>query len=153
MDNEKEIVKADKSYRRKLLLSYMVAIFVGIIVWNFAIPPLLTNLENLPNKARIETKESISHLVMLSFIPVAIYVIIFGRRVCRYKAIPYPGMKVLRDTVIVTGKKAIFRGKCLIILGVVTIFLTVVSMICTHYIVLHFKHFPLFRSVFYGTEI
>jgi hypothetical protein len=93
----------------------------------------------------------ISHLFLLCFIPVAVYVIIIGRRTCRYKAIPYPGMRVIRDTVVVTGKKAIIRGKGLIILGIVTIVLVIASMICTHYIILNFKQHPLFRSIFYET--
>ena len=110
-----KILKADRVYRRKLFLSYFAVICFGIVFWNFLLPVLINKLENLPNKERIEAKELIAHLILLFFIPVAIYVITIGRRVCRYETIPYPGMKVIRDTAIVTGKKAITRGRSLII--------------------------------------
>lgn len=152
MDSGKIIIKADMDYRRKLLLSYLAAILIGIIMWNFCIPPLMEILENLPNKERVETKETIIHLFLFSFIPVAIYVIVIGRRACKYKAMPYPGMKVIRDTVVVTGKKAIFQGRGLMILGTVVIVLTVASMIANHLIIFRFKQNPMFRSVFYGMD-
>lgn len=152
MDSSKIIIQADKDYRRKLLLSYLTAILIGIIMWIFFISPLIIILENLPNKERVETKETIVHLFLFSFIPVAIYVIVIGCRVCKYKAMPYPGMKVIRDTVVVTGKKAIFQGRSLIILGIAGIVLTISSMIANHLIILRFKQNPLFRSVFYGVD-
>jgi hypothetical protein len=151
IDTKNEMVKADKKYRGKLFLGYLIAVFVGVIIWNFIVPPFLIYMENLPNKELVETNEMICHLFLLCFIPVAIYVIIIGRRICRFKAIPYPGMRVIRDTVVVTGKKAMARGKSLIILGIVTIILVVTSMISTHYIILNFKQHPLFRPVFYET--
>ncbi len=153
MTIEKKIVKADRNYRRKLFSGYLVVIILGILSWNFIRPPFLNILDNLPNKERIEVKEIIVHLFLFSFIPVAIYLIAIGCRICKYNAMPYPGMKVIRDTVVVTGRKAKLRGKSLIILGIVVIILLITSMITTHSIILHFKQAPLFRSVFYGSSI
>jgi 4-amino-4-deoxy-L-arabinose transferase-like glycosyltransferase len=153
MNSEEMIVKADRNYRRKLFSGYLIVIILGILIWNFIRPPFLNILDNLPNKERVEIKEIIAHLFLLSFIPMAIYLITIGRRICRYNAMPYPGMKVIRDTVVVTGKKAIFRGKSLIILGIVVIILLITSMITTHVIILRFKQAPLFSPVFYGRSI
>ncbi|NLD93928.1 MAG: hypothetical protein GX639_14825 [Fibrobacter sp.] len=152
MTIEKEIIKADRNYRRKLFSGYLIVIILGILAWNFICPPLLNILDNLPNKERVEVKEIIAHLFLFSFIPVAIYLIAIGRKICKYNAMPYPGMKVIRDTVVVTGKKANFRGKTLIILGIVVIILLITSMIATHSIILRFKHSKFFSPFFINVQ-
>ena len=103
-------------------------------------------------KATVETIEICCHLFLLLFIPPALYLITIGRRICTHKAVPYPGMKVIRDTVIIRGKKAVFRGKSLIVLGTVLVVLVGTSMVATHFILVRFKQHPLFRPVFYGVE-
>jgi hypothetical protein len=149
MNSDKVLIKADKEYRRNLFLSYLILIIAGILFWYFILPTLISRVENLPNKEHVETMEILSHLFLLLFIPVAIYIIVIGRRMCRHKAVPYPGMKVIRDTVLITGQKATIRGRRLIILGTITIVLTILSIIRTHFITLRFKQHPLFRSYFY----
>ena len=150
---EQEIVKVDKRYRRNLFSAYLLIIVSAIIFWNFGWPALFLYVDNLPNKQRVETVETLEHLVMLLFIPAALYLVMVGRKVCRFQAMPYPGMRVIHDTVIVRGKKAVFRGRSLIVLGVVMIVMAVASMIINHHLTLRFKNHPLFRPVFYGTEV
>ncbi len=148
MTVENEIVKTDRNYRRKLFTGYLIVLITGILIWNFIRPPFLNFIENLPNKERVEIKELIVHLFLFSFIPVAIYLITVGRKICKYNAIPYPGMKVIRDTVVITGRKAKHQGKGLIILGIAVIILLITSMISTHLIILRFKHSKLYRPFF-----
>jgi hypothetical protein len=150
---ESDIVRVDKRYRRNLFSAYLVIIISALIVWNFGRPPLVLYVNNLPNKQRIETIETVEHIIMLLFIPAALYLVNIGRKVCRFKAFPYPGMRVIRDTVIIRGRKALFRGRSMIVLGAIMIVMVIASMIINHYLTLHFKNNPLIRPFFYGTEV
>ena len=118
---EREIVTTDRKYRRNLFSAYLLAIGVIAAFWRWGIPMLIKYLQHLPNKERIEMYELIGHIFLLLFIPAAVYLIIIGRKVCRYQAMPYPGMRVIHDTAIVRGKRAVFRGRSLIVLGTVMI--------------------------------
>ncbi len=142
---DREIVKTDKRYRRKLFTAYLIAIFFGVVFWKWGFPLISGYIDSLPNKERIETLEIIEHTALLLFIPAALYLIVIGRRVCRHQAMPYPGMSVIHDTVIVRGKKALLRGRSMVVLGVVLILMVISSIIATHIIMLHFKQHPLFR--------
>jgi hypothetical protein len=150
---ESDIVRVDKRYRRKLFSAYLVIIISATIFWNFVRPPLVLYVKNLPNKQRIETIETLEHIIMLLFIPAALYLVKVGRKVCRFQAFPYPGMRVIRDTVIIRGRKALFRGRSMIVLGVIMIVMVIASMMINHYLTLQFKNNPLFRPVFYGTDV
>ena len=150
---EPEIVEVDRCYRRNLFLAYLAVILFVLVLWRWGKPLLVSHIVSLPNKERIEFIERAEQLLLLLFIPAAIYLIAVGRKVCRFQAMPYPGMRVIRDTVIVRGKKALFRGRAMIILGTVMIVLVAASMIATHLILLKFKRHPLFRPVFYGSEV
>jgi hypothetical protein len=149
---DREIVKTDKKYRRNLFIAYLIGIAVIVAFWRWGIPPLSHYIRELPNKERTETLEILGHAVLLIFIPAAIYLIVIGRKVCTHQAMPYPGMRVIHDTVVVRGKSALFRGRSMIVLGTMMIVLVIFSIIATHNIMLRFKHHPLFREIFYGVE-
>ncbi|MBN1307816.1 MAG: hypothetical protein JXA18_07860 [Chitinispirillaceae bacterium] len=150
---DREIVKTDRRYRRNLFLSYLVAIFLGVAFWKWGKRFFTAYMISLPLKERIEVMEMAGHLFLLLFIPAAIYLIVVGKRVCRYQAIPYPGMRVIKDTVIIRGKGALFRGRSMVALGTMLIVLVVISILATHFIVLRFKRHPFFRPFFYGSEV
>ena len=150
---EREVVKTDKRYRRNLFTAYIFFIVLGAIMVKWGIPLYTTYIARLPIKARVETIELTIHAVLLLFIPAAVYLIIIGRNVCVFRAMPYPGMKVIHDTVVVTGKNALLRGWSMIVLGAVMIVMVIVSSIVTHSIIVHLKHYPLLRPVFYGVGV
>lgn len=148
-----EMVKVDRIYRRNLFGAYILAIVVGVALVKWVAPVAIGYVSNLPNKERVETLEILKHVALLFFIPPALYLIHIGKTVCRYKSMPYPGMRVIHDTKVVTGKKALWRGRSMILLGVVLIAMVVGSIVATHVITLRFKQHPLFRAVFYGNAV
>ncbi|MBN1575330.1 MAG: hypothetical protein JW913_02180 [Chitinispirillaceae bacterium] len=150
---DREIVKTDKRYRRNLFLAYLTALLCGVAFLSWGRPALVSYINNLPAKEHIETIELVEHLFLILFIPAAIYLIAVGRKVCRFRAMPYPGMGVIRDTVIVRGEKALRRGRSMMVLGIAMIAIVIASMLATHVITLRFKHHPLFRPIFYGPEV
>jgi hypothetical protein len=150
---EKVIIKTDKRYRRNLFTVYLILIVIGVVVVKWGIPAFRWYLVELPPKPMVETVETSIHIVLMLFIPAAAYLIFVGRKICIFKAMPYPGMKVIHDTVVVTGKKALVRGWSLMILGAIMILMVIVSSIITHQIILRLKHTPIIRPIFYGTEV
>lgn len=126
---------------------------LGVVFFKLGVPSFMRYLEQLPVKARVEAIERTVHVVLLLFIPAAIYLIIVGRKVCRSGAMPYPGMKVIHDTLVVTGRRAQMRGWSMIVLGGVMIVMVLASSIITHRIILRMKQHPLLSPIFYGTVV
>ncbi len=150
---DREILKTDTAYRRKIFNIYLTAVAFIIAFWRWILPVIVSRIQGLPNKERVEVLELTAHALLLLFFPAALYCIVIGNKICKYEAMPFPGMKVIRDTVVIRGKKALFRGRCMIALGTAMILIAVASMIVTHSIILRFKQHPLFRPVFYQSGI
>ena len=150
---ERQVVRTDKRYRRNLFTVYIAMIILGTVLVKWGRPLFTAYIMRLPVKSRIETIELTVHLLLLLFIPAAVYLIVVGRKVCIHRAMPYPGMKVIHDTVVVTGKNALLRGWSLVVLGTIMIIMVLISSIITHNIILRMKHHPLFSPVFYGVEV
>jgi hypothetical protein len=76
----------------------------------------------------------ISIMVFLAcfFVPAG-YLIRVGRKIIIAKRAPLPGQKVIRDTNILEGKKAVTRGKTLLYLGIFTIFILIAGAARSHY--------------------
>ena len=150
---EKVVIKTDKRYRRNLFTVYLILIAVGVAVVKWGIPAFRSYLMELPPKSLVETVEATIHIFLMLFIPAAAYLIFIGRKICIFKAMPYPGMKVIHDTVVVTGKKALLRGWSLMVLGAIMILMVIASSIVTHRIIVHMKNVPILKPIFYGTEV
>ena len=150
---EKIVVKTDRRYRRNLFTAYIILIVIGVILARWGIPAFRAYLDRLPIKARVETIETTLLVILALFIPAAIYLIVIGRKVCAFDAMPYPGMKVIHDTVVVTGKRAQLRGWSMVVLGVIMILMVIASGIATHTILLRMKHSPFIRPIFYGNGV
>lgn len=136
-----EIVKADKSYRTRLFGIYILCIAAGIPVFSLGVPRLIDYIMNLDFRIAQYTMEVLLIALLCCFAPAAVYLIVLGRRVLKHGAFPYPGMKVIRDTVIVKGDKARFRGRALIFLGSLFIFLMFAGIASIHYSFVKFLNF------------
>ncbi len=137
-----EIIQADKKYRIRLFSIYILCILAGILVLVFGVPSLISYIQSQNFRAAQRTIEIVLILLLCSFSPAAVYLIILGRRILRHGSFPYPGMKVIRDTVAVTGDRARFRGKLLIFPG--TLFLV---LMCSGIALLHYS-FVNFMKIF-----
>lgn len=57
-------------------------------------------------------------LVSVPLVGFAVYLWSLGGRVVRAREFPPPGLRVIRDTSIVTGERAVFRGRLLKLLAI-----------------------------------
>lgn len=149
---DKPVIQADKKYRKNLFNAYLIGISILIVFWRWGIPVIKEFLGQLPIKERVETLEILGHVLLLLFFPPAVYLIYIGRKIRKYSLVPYPGMRVIRDTQVIQGKKAIIRGNIMIILGITMICTAILSMTTTHVILVEFKCHPLLRPIFYGEQ-
>lgn len=77
--------------------------------------------------------EFILILLLLLFIGPSIYLIYIGRQIKRSGEFPFPGMKVIRDTKVIVGEKALNRGRMFTILGYSSIILSISGSIRIHF--------------------
>ena len=126
-DMDNEIIKADKQYRKFVLAVCLIFIAAGgaIIVW------LLSYLQDAledsdPERALIAVKRLLI-LISLGIIPVGLYILSLGRKVVKSRQIPPPGVKVIADTKVIAGRKAVIRGWLLICIALLMIGLSLIG--------------------------
>jgi hypothetical protein len=140
------IVKADRGYRKKLFTAYALCIFfLGMFAW-ICLPLIMKYLNACEIPKFLNLTEICALAFLLLFVGPAIFLINTGRKILRHNQVPYPGMKVIHDTKVILGKGAVTRGRLLIALGVLSIFVAIAGSIITHYYFEKFRHFNPIQS-------
>jgi hypothetical protein len=117
--SSQEILKAAPAARRNAILSGIVAVIFGILFLTWFMPLFLEYLDTLPTNESIRI--AISSIALLSVIPLSIGLFFLkqGLKILKAESFPPPGTKVLRDTPIIKGEKARWRGKVLIVVLII----------------------------------
>ncbi len=126
------IVKADQSLRMKLIFFIILTGIAGIVIYKWGIPLLFKYLENFALEKSALIIEIILDLLILSFMPFAVYFFLIGRKILKYNRFPPPGMKVIRDAPIVQGSKARRRGVLLASVSIIFALILVVMVFQIH---------------------
>ena len=133
MENEEiKIIKADKKYRKSLFIAYGAIVVGGVLFFAFIAPFLIAELKRLLPRASFLISEIIVISFLLAFIGPAYYLISIGKKIRQHAQFPYPGMKVIRDTKVISGKKALSRANLLIYFGCFACALAVISSVSVH---------------------
>lgn len=120
-----EILKADPAARRKALwLVVIAALAAAGLLWYLqtAEQQLKVLTETDPALAMVRVLLALRILavaLVLSMLGFAAYLFRLGRRIQRAQRSPPPGMRVIRDTPVITGSGAQSRGRLLKLLAVV----------------------------------
>jgi len=109
-----EIVRADKSYRRKFLTWHAIFILFGAVVIVWGLPLLEEYLRQANPKTAAGILKGWFIFAFLSIIPIALYMLSLGRKVIKHERIPLPDAKVIIDTRPIVGQKARLRGRVLV---------------------------------------
>jgi hypothetical protein len=129
---EIKIIKADYKYRKSLFIAYGAVVIGGILFFAFIAPFLIAELKRLLPHASFIISEIIVITFLLAFFGPALYLISIGKKIKQHAQFPYPGMKVIHDTKVLSGKKALLRANLLIYLGCFACALAIVSSISVH---------------------
>ena len=128
-----EIVRADKSYRRKFFTWHAIFILFGAAVIVWGLPWLEEYLRQANPKTAAGILKGWFIFAFLSIIPIAIYMLSLGRKVIKHERIPLPGAKVIIDTRPIVGKKAMVRGRGLVVVSLLLIALGLSGALFTPY--------------------
>lgn len=144
---QEEIYRTDRAYRNKLFTAYAAGLILVAASVGFGLPPFLRYLDACAVMKFLTITEICAIVFLLSFIVPAFFLLMTGRRILFHKQVPYPGMKVIHDTKVIFGKRAAFRGRLLIALGVFSIFVAITGSFVTHHYFEKFRHFNPFQPI------
>ena len=115
---DKDIVSADKTYRNKVLALCFLLGLLGVLLIKWGVPLGLEYLNHLDPKTAFLIIDVTLALIMLSMVPVGLYLFKLGRTIIKHECFPPPGMKVIKDTPIDKGKKAKVKGQILVYISI-----------------------------------
>lgn len=125
-DNTKHenVIKADKKNRWLVLFGYLISVLVLTILLSIVLPWGEDRLEKIEDpKVLLRIIRIVIAYIFLSIVPFGLYLCRFGWRVIKHKQMPPPGTKVIVDTKVLKGDKAVTRGKLIIAISLVLIIL------------------------------
>ncbi len=130
---EKEILRADGEYRRKFLIKitilYTVALALGCLLIFWGRPWLKSYLDSLEPRAALNFITWSLIVIFLSILPISAFLFRFGQKIVRAERFPPPGTKVIRDTEVLRGGRAVARGRLFIGIALVVAILAVGSAV------------------------
>jgi hypothetical protein len=141
-----EIIKVDKQYRKKLFIAYLLGIVTLSLGFSLGMRPFINYLNHLYFAPLMNVSEACVMLILICIIGPSCFLIYVGRRIMVSQRMPYPGQKVIHDTKVITGKKAVLRGRMLLILGIAAITISIAGAARSHYIFEKMRHFNPFAE-------
>lgn len=140
--NAPEIVRADPALRRKALLILVGGALAGTAVIGFGLPALQAWATEQIAAGRLGIRRLICFgmgpvIVALAsgVIASGLNMIHIGRRVLAAERFPPPGLRVLRDTPVIDGPRAVFLGRSQTFIGAMLLVCAVVLLGLGSYIV------------------
>ncbi len=92
------IIRADKHYRRKMLLLYVFVVCLGGIVIGWGLPWAERVLREQDPKTLFSVIRATLFVMLLSLAAPGVYFLRLGRRIMEEERFPLPNQKVLKDT-------------------------------------------------------
>lgn len=126
---DREILRADKPYRHRVLLIFLVISLLGFLAIKWGLPLGITYLKGLDTQKALTMIKYILMSFMLSAVPVGLFLLKLGYKIMKAEIFPLPGMKVTRDTKITKGKRAKIIGQTLMGFGVLIILMSLIGAI------------------------
>ena len=120
---QERIIKEDKKIRMLVILAYIVSVLVLAVSLMWILPWSEGRLEQIEPQIALRIIRIVIAFIFLSIIPFGAYLCLFGWRVIKHRQMPPPGTKVVVDTKVLKGDKAVTRGRLIIVMAFVFIVL------------------------------
>lgn len=111
-----DIQQANIVVRRRAVLLAALIVIAAILLSESYLPILEQWIWSDPERIVERVRTVLMALILLTTVPLvilAVYFFILGRRIHRSKRFPLEDQRLVRDTVILHGKQAMFRGRVL----------------------------------------
>jgi len=131
MDDNQIIIEADKKYRNRMLLVALILIIIGFFIiqcFQTLSNKLSALAEESPELAIQKAENSYKIIFFVMFVLsliLCIYLYRLGTSILKSGQFPPPGIKVIRDTKLETGKKARSKGRLLRIFSVLFLLMSI----------------------------
>lgn len=131
MDDNQIIIKADKKYRKRILLVALILVIIGFFLIQYLQTlsnKLSTLAEKFPERVIREAVNSFKVIFFVMFLlslGFCIYLYRLGTSILKSGQFPLPGMKVIKDTKLETGEKAKSKGRLLQIMSVLFLMMSI----------------------------
>ncbi|HEX9153964.1 MAG TPA: hypothetical protein VF819_00290 [Nitrospira sp.] len=130
-----DIQRADAGTRRRAIWIVVLGIAAGavLLLWfEQSLPALIAWATGNPNQGAARAKLLLALIGTVIVVPLAgfaAYLWFLGERISKSGRFPLPSMKVVRDTVVVTGQAAVTRSRFVKVLAVF-LAISVIGMLC-----------------------
>jgi hypothetical protein len=111
------IIKADRKARKLALVMCVIGVLVAVVLMGWVVPWGMARLEREEPRTVLSVLEAATAVVFLSVVPMAIYLYRFGRGVVRHRQLPPPGTRLMVDTRLIEGERAVRRGRLVMALA------------------------------------
>ena len=130
----KDIIRADKKYRQKALCLLFLLGLLGILIILWGLPSGIEYLKRLDPQTAFLIIDLVLVFIMLSMVPIGIFLFRVSRKILKHECFPPAGMKVIKDTPIVRGKKAKMKGQILLFISILFMIAGLCGALYVHYL-------------------
>ena len=131
---DKDIIRADKKYRNKALGLFFLLGLLGILLIIWGLPSGMEYLKRLDPKTAFLIIDLVLVFIMLSMVPIGLFLLNLSRKIMKHECFPPPGMKVIKDTPIEKGKKAKVKGQILLFISLLFMIAGLCGALYIHYL-------------------
>lgn len=113
---DKIIIRADKKYRNRMLRYLFFGMALGGLIAFAFMPSLLDFAGKTGDRPQMIMHVLFGGLMILflTLFPLGLYLMAVGKLTLTYGRFPPPGIRVIRDTVLIQGREALQRGRIII---------------------------------------
>jgi uncharacterized membrane protein YhaH (DUF805 family) len=111
------VLKADPNARRKLIYIILIFSVLTFIIFGLALPEFESYLKQKQSQEALKILCIALSIMFLSALCIPAYFYSVGHRILKAGQYPWPGMKVMHDTKVVTGNAARRKAYIAIILS------------------------------------
>ncbi|MEW6674342.1 MAG: hypothetical protein AB1427_21820 [Thermodesulfobacteriota bacterium] len=128
-----KIVKADKAYRRTIVIILLLIVLGGLSMFQWLVPWANKAVHQIdPQKGLVMVRYFLVGM-FLAIVAISAYLAFFGRNVLKNRKFPPPGVKVLVDTRLVEGEPAIIRGQLILLASLLLFIFSFYGVLVTLY--------------------
>jgi hypothetical protein len=122
--SQEHVIKADKRARMLFILAWIVCVCVGAALIRWVLPWGQGQLERTEPGDALHVIQLVIGFIFLSVIPFGVYLLRLGRRAVAHQQMPPPGTRVIMDTKVLEGDKAVTRGRLIMVIALLLVALS-----------------------------
>ena len=115
------VIRADKRVRMLVILAWIACVCAGVALIRWVLPWGQGQLERAEPAKALRAIQIVIGFIFLSIIPFSVYLFRLGLRAVRCRQMPPPGTKVIVDTKVLVGDKAVTRGRLIMVIALLLV--------------------------------